>query len=62
MSKTTEETLSKLYDRAFQNGREFGIQEGRNQILEEWNHDQRKLLDGFNHTKDCEYCNRMHHE
>ena len=46
--KVITTTLTKVY--------EEGVQVGRNQILEEWNHSQRKLLDGFNHPKDCAFC------
>lgn len=47
---------------AIENVRALGIREGRNQILEEWNHDQKKMIDGFSHPKDCEMCLRDNQE
>lgn len=29
---------------------------GRQSIIDEWNHERQKLLEGFSHAKDCEMC------
>jgi len=33
-------------------------QAGRQSVIDEMKHDQKKLLDGFSHPKDCEECKK----
>ncbi len=35
---------------------EEAYKQGRKSIIDEVNHAQKKLLDGFSHSKDCEMC------
>lgn len=55
MNEFTGKNL-KEYREAFDAGFQEGLQKGREEVLEEINHEQRKLLDGFAHPKDCKFC------
>jgi len=35
-----------------------GYERGQQDLLDEWNHDQKQLLDGFAHPKDCKMCKK----
>jgi len=35
-----------------------GYEKGQQDLLDEWNHDQKQLLDGFAHPKDCKMCKK----
>jgi len=35
-----------------------GYERGQQNLLDEWNHDQKQLLDGFAHPKDCKMCKK----
>ncbi len=36
-----------------------GHEDGRQSVLDEWEHEKRKLLDGFGHPKNCTMCSKV---
>lgn len=45
---------------ALQEAITFGREQGRRELLEELNHEEKKFIDGFSHPRDCELCKKNH--
>ena len=50
---------SRKFENKIKNAIITAIVEERNEMRDEVNHEQRKLLDGFAHPRDCSMCNKI---